>query len=275
VAHEGGHIVTDRPTSQQTRDAFRLLAQTEHPDHIGGTDERMRALLTMRAAAEWNSDAITDFDNTQADKTPLAGAGGPNPYCANFKPGENNAEDPQSVGIYITFGKFRTVHLGDLTKNKEFELMCPNNRLGTVDALLGLHHGQASSNSPVLVHALHPLVAIMNNGTRKGGEREVMQTVHSSPGLESLAVTFLIAERPGIHGAGNVYRQHCRSAAADYAHRSNAGAATRTRYASTTSAQWHSLLDQAVGTAGRFLHSHECSKRLQQDLHTKKMNRCV
>jgi competence protein ComEC len=119
-------------------------------------------------------------------KTPLQGAGAPNPYCTNFKPGENNAEDPQSVGIYVKFGKFRTIHLGDITKNKEFELMCPNNRIGTVDVLLGLHHGQASSNSPVLVHALHPRVAIMNNGTRKGGEPEVMQMVHSSPGLEDL-----------------------------------------------------------------------------------------
>ena len=122
----------------------------------------------------------------QVIQSALPGAGKPNPYCANFKAGENNAEDPQSVGTYFRFGKFRTLHLGDLTKNKEFELMCPNNRIGTVDVLLGLHHGQASSNSPVLVHAVHPRVAIMNNGTRKGGEPEVMQTVHSSPGLEDL-----------------------------------------------------------------------------------------
>ncbi len=119
-------------------------------------------------------------------KAALPGAGMPNPYCANFKPGENNAEDPQSVGIHLTFGKFRTIHLGDLTKNKEFELMCPNNRIGAVDVLLGLHHGQASSNSQVLVHAVHPRVAIMNDGTRKGGDPEVMKTVHSSPGLEDL-----------------------------------------------------------------------------------------
>lgn len=119
-------------------------------------------------------------------KTPLPGAGRPNSYCANYKPGDNNAEDPQSVGIHMTYGKFRTVHLGDLTKNKEFELACPNNRIGTVDVLLGLHHGQASSNSEVLVYALHPRVAIMNNGTRKGGEPEVMKTLHSSPGLEDL-----------------------------------------------------------------------------------------
>jgi competence protein ComEC len=82
-------------------------------------------------------------------KTPLPGAGAPNPYCATFKDGETNAEDPMSVGIHVTFGKFRTVHLGDLTKNKEFELMCPVNRLGTVDLFLGLHHGLDSSNSEV------------------------------------------------------------------------------------------------------------------------------
>jgi competence protein ComEC len=122
----------------------------------------------------------------QVIKTPLPGAGMANPYCANFKPGDANAEDPQSVGVVVAFGKFRTIHLGDLTKNKEFELMCPNNRIGTVDVLLGLHHGQASSNSEVMVHALHPRVAIMNNGTRKGGEPDVMKTVHSSPGLEDL-----------------------------------------------------------------------------------------
>jgi competence protein ComEC len=118
--------------------------------------------------------------------TPLPGAGKPNPYCANFKPGQNNAEDPQSVGTHITFGKFRAVHLGDLTRNKEFELMCPINRIGTVDLLLGLHHGQASSNSETIVHALHPRVGIMNNGTRKGAEPETMKSVFSSPGFEDL-----------------------------------------------------------------------------------------
>ena len=119
-------------------------------------------------------------------KTALPGAGGANPYCANFRPGENNAEDPMSVGTYVTFGKFRALHLGDLTKNKEFELMCPDNRIGTVDVLLGLHHGQDTSNSEVLVHALRPRVAIMNNGTRKGGQPDVMKTLHTSPGLEDL-----------------------------------------------------------------------------------------
>jgi competence protein ComEC len=122
-------------------------------------------------------------------KSPLPGApgaGAPNRSCASFKGGDNNAEDPMSVGVHVTFGKFNTVHLGDLTKNKEFELMCPNNRLGTVDLFLGLHHGVDSSNSEVMIHATHPRVAIMNNGTRKGGPPDVMKVLFSSPGLEDL-----------------------------------------------------------------------------------------
>jgi competence protein ComEC len=120
-------------------------------------------------------------------KTALPGAGAANPYCANFKPqAPDPSENAQSVGSVITFGKFRVAHLGDVTWNKEAELMCPNNRIGTVDLFVVSHHGQAISNSEVLVHALHPRVAIMNNGTRKGGQPDAMKILYSSPGLEDL-----------------------------------------------------------------------------------------
>jgi hypothetical protein len=90
------------------------------------------------------------------------------------------------VGSAIAFGKFRVVQLGDLTWNKELELMCPNNRLGTADLFIISHHGLAISNSPALVHALRPRVIVMNNGIRKGGQPQTMKTVFSSPGLEDL-----------------------------------------------------------------------------------------
>jgi competence protein ComEC len=118
--------------------------------------------------------------------TALPGANRPNPACADFQGVPNNAEDPLSVASYITFGRFRTAHLGDLTRSIEFKLMCPNTALPPVDLFLGLHHGQDSSNSPVMDHALRPRVAIMNNGTRKGGEPFTMMSIHSSPGLEDL-----------------------------------------------------------------------------------------
>jgi len=120
-------------------------------------------------------------------KTSLPGAGRPNPYCASFKPQEvDTTENAQSVGSVITFGKFRVAHLGDVTWNKEFDLMCPNNRIGTVDLFVVSHHGQPISNSQVLVHAIEPRVAIMNNGTRKGGQPDAMRILYSTPGLEDL-----------------------------------------------------------------------------------------
>jgi competence protein ComEC len=126
---------------------------------------------------------------------PLPGAGQPNPHCAAFKPhtvnpvsGQpiGNTEDEHSVGSHITFGQFRALYLADFPWNKEFELMCPSNRLGTLDFLLVSRHGQHSSNSEALVHALRPRVGAINNGIRKGGQPETMRVLHSSPGLEDL-----------------------------------------------------------------------------------------
>ena len=120
-------------------------------------------------------------------KTALPGAGRPNPFCAGFKAqAVDTGENAQSVGSVITFGRFRVAHLGDLTWNKEFELMCPANRVGTVDLFVVSHHGQAISNAEVLVHAIQPRVAIMNNGTRKGGQPDAMKIIHAAPGLEDL-----------------------------------------------------------------------------------------
>lgn len=131
----------------------------------------------------------------QAITKPLAGAGGSNAHCAWFKPhavnpvtGQpvGNTEDEQSVGSHVTFGRFRAVYLADFPWNKEFELMCPVNKLGTVDFLLVSRHGQHSSNSEALVHALRPRVGVINNGIRKGGQPETMRVLHASPGLEDL-----------------------------------------------------------------------------------------
>src|SRR2546421_739452 len=63
-------------------------------------------------------------------RTVLPGAGGTNPYCASFKPqAVDTTENAQSVGSIVTFGKFRIAHLGDLTVNKEFDMIGPNNRI--------------------------------------------------------------------------------------------------------------------------------------------------
>jgi hypothetical protein len=123
----------------------------------------------------------------EAIRDAVPGAGQANPLCAAHQPKETDAsENAQSVGSHFTFGRFRALHLGDLTWNKEFALACPRNLLGTVDVFVVTHHGQPVSNPPVLVHALAPRVAVMNNGTRKGGQPDAMKVLFSSPGLEDL-----------------------------------------------------------------------------------------
>ena len=117
---------------------------------------------------------------------PVAGAGKPNPFCAPMKPVEAIPEDTQSVTTLFTFGKFRALHPGDLTRDKEYQLVCPANRVGTVDVLVGPHHGQDTSNSEAFVHALQPRVVVMNNGTRKGGWPDVMKSFYTSPRFEDL-----------------------------------------------------------------------------------------
>lgn len=117
----------------------------------------------------------------------VPGGGQSNPLCAAHQPKDADpSENAQSVGSHFTFGRFRAAHLGDLTWNKEFALACPRNLLGNVDLFVVTHHGQPISNAPVLVHALAPRVAIMNNGTRKGGQPDAMKVLFSSPGLEDL-----------------------------------------------------------------------------------------
>jgi beta-lactamase superfamily II metal-dependent hydrolase len=93
-------------------------------------------------------------------------------------------EDEQVVASHVTFGNFRTLFLGDFDWNQEPALVCPNNLLGTVDLFIVSRHGQPSSNSQALVHAIQPRVAIMNNGLRKGGQPSVMKILFESPRLE-------------------------------------------------------------------------------------------
>ena len=123
----------------------------------------------------------------QVLQTNLPGGGERNSACTNLQRKDPDpSENAQSVSTHITYGRFRVVHMGDLTWNKEMDLMCPANRLGSADLLVVSHHGQPVSNSPALVHGLAPRVAILNNGTRKGGQPDAMKVIFSSPGLEDL-----------------------------------------------------------------------------------------
>ena len=120
-------------------------------------------------------------------KKPLRGAGGTNAACKSSGPyPADKTENSRSLGTMITFGKLRILDLGDLTRDKEAELVCPRNKLGKIDIYIVSHHGWGQSGSPAFVYAFAPRVAIMDNGETKGGSPSSWDVIKKSPGLEDL-----------------------------------------------------------------------------------------
>lgn len=141
-------------------------------------------------------DAVAITSAGQAIAKPLEGAGQPNAACATtprktwapnargFVDNHDTNENGMSIGLLVTYGRFRMFDPADLTWNKELDLMCPLNRVGTVDLYMTSNHGNSNANSPAMVHALRPRVAILDNSARKFLDVETFNTVKSSPGLE-------------------------------------------------------------------------------------------
>ncbi len=130
---------------------------------------------------------------------PLPGAGQPNPYCKSSasRPADHT-ENARSAGTVLTFGKVRILDLGDLTWDKEMDLMCPVNKIGKIDVYVVSHHGFEQSGSPALVDAIAPRVAVMDNGANKGGSPSAWQILHAAPGLDrAVAIALLRGRRKG------------------------------------------------------------------------------
>ena len=117
----------------------------------------------------------------------LPGGGAPNPFCADAGQKVPDAtENARSLGFALQWGRARVLDLGDLTRDKEKDLMCPKNRLGHVDLLVVSHHGWYQSSSPALVDAITPRVAVMDNGAVKGGSIPTLKTFREDPSHPSL-----------------------------------------------------------------------------------------
>lgn len=107
--------------------------------------------------------------------TPVNDGGAQNPLCANAAQMEPAApENVRMVGLSLDFGRFKMASLGDLDWSRELQLVCPVNKIGTVNLYTINRHGTlADSGSPALLGAIRPQVIVVNNGPRKGlGQRD-------------------------------------------------------------------------------------------------------
>lgn len=109
------------------------------------------------------------------------------PDCGSVPEKEPDLSDnANSVVLLLGYGGFRFFDGGDLTWNIEARLVCPLNRAGRVDLYQVNHHGLDSSNHPLLLRALDPVVAVFNNGPRKGTSQTAFDSLRGAPSLKAI-----------------------------------------------------------------------------------------
>ena len=192
------HGENREPDSQNLWLAYKSLLDSGKYQHIVAKPGDVLPIQGIRI------EVITS-DGAMIEK-PLPGAGQPNPYCANSpEPPADNTENPRSLGVLITFGKLRILDLGDLTADKERQLMCPINRLGKIDIYIASHHGFHQSGSVAFVHAIAPRVAIVDNGAKKGGSATALDVIQSSPGLSGIFQLHFSEEAGSAHNTASEF----------------------------------------------------------------------
>jgi competence protein ComEC len=97
----------------------------------------------------------------------------------------DKSDNARSLALLFSVGKFQFFDAGDLTWNVEKKLVCPINLIGSVELYQVTHHGMDISNHPTLVRSINPLVAIMNNGPRKGGAPATVKLLNSVPSIQA------------------------------------------------------------------------------------------
>jgi competence protein ComEC len=178
-----GTFIDHGPNREDGRESKRLYA--DYQKAIAGANH-----LTLKPGDQLpikGMDAVVVSADGNVIGQPLQHAGQPNSSCAGVQPKATDpSENARSLGVVITVGKLRIVDLGDLTWDKELDLVCPNNKLGKADIFVVSHHGLDESNSPALVHGIQPRVAVMDNASAKGGSPSAWDVIKLSPGLEDL-----------------------------------------------------------------------------------------
>jgi competence protein ComEC len=99
---------------------------------------------------------------------------------------DDKTDNVNSVGMLLTFGRFKFFDGGDLSWNIENRLICPKNLIGPVDVYQVDHHGTDASNNPVLVSALKARVAVIDDGPRKGADARTFATLKSVKETEAI-----------------------------------------------------------------------------------------
>jgi competence protein ComEC len=97
----------------------------------------------------------------------------------------DGSDNARSLAFRFRMGAFNFLDCGDLTWNVEKQLVCPTDKIGSIDVYQVTHHGMDISNHPTLVRTIAPTVAIMNNGPRKGGSPATVKLLRTIPSIQA------------------------------------------------------------------------------------------
>jgi competence protein ComEC len=195
------HGVNREPDDQPTEQSWENYQKLISGHNVKRTIAKVGDILPIEGLRA----EIVSADGVLLQKL-LPGAGAQNPACdkTEHRP-VDQTENARSLGTILTFGKVRILDLGDLTWNKELELVCPINKVGAVDVFIVSHHGWLQSNSPALLAAIAPRIAIMDNGADKGGSPSSWDIVRKSAKLEDLWQLHFSNEGGVAHNPGDSF----------------------------------------------------------------------
>jgi competence protein ComEC len=184
-------------TEGQYRNYLKMIAGTGAKHRVVKTGEHIRL--------DGMDIHIVSADAVMPAKAPV-GSRGAVPECAAMPamPANGGEENARSTSVVITYGKTKIAAFGDLTWDREKELVCPEDKVGKVDVYLSSHHGTVMSGSPALVNTLQPIVTIMGNSPTKGGHPERVKTIQSSPRNQGLWMLHAARNTPEVNGDPNM-----------------------------------------------------------------------
>lgn len=100
-------------------------------------------------------------------------------------PAQEKTENPRSTAVRLQYGRFSFLNVGDLSGPALFALTCPANLIGDTDVYLVSHHGGDDAADPAMFKTIKPLVAILNNSSRKGAQAQTMATLKQLPSIDT------------------------------------------------------------------------------------------